>query len=271
MGCAGLVLLDVDDFAQRGGQRHRQLMLQLKQRFRFGTWRIVYKGHAEYLGRVVRQLENFEIRIDMQRYMEEKLHPVRLHQVRMQLGDEEELTDAEITMLRGAGGSLLWIGKEARPDVTGACAMAVSWASGRPKIKHVTAVNKTIAELKRTSDCYLRIMPIPLQNGMWISVSDASVAHVSEKSQGGFVVKDGALAMFSIICCRSHRPRRVVKASLGSEALAMDDGLAELEWLRAMFAESCAENSTICDGSRFGPDLESIMIVRQKDDGRASW
>ena len=81
-------------------------------------------------------------------------------------------------------------------------------------------------------------------------------------------IKDGALARFSINCWRSHRLRRVVKASLGSEALAlaMDDGLAELEWLRALYAESCIPNSTICDGSRFGPDLDSVMIARQRDE-----
>ena len=54
VGCAGLVLLDVDDFAQGGNQRHESLMEKLKERFRFGKWRIVYKGHAEYLGRTVR-------------------------------------------------------------------------------------------------------------------------------------------------------------------------------------------------------------------------
>ena len=120
VGCAGLVLLDVDDFAQGGNQRHESLMEKLKERFRFGKWRIVYKGHAEYLGRTVRQLEDCEIRIDMQRYIEEKLQPVRLPRERLRLGDDEELTDQETTMLRGAGGSLLWVGKEAKPDVAGA-------------------------------------------------------------------------------------------------------------------------------------------------------
>ncbi|CAE7350344.1 RE1 [Symbiodinium sp. CCMP2592] len=273
VGCAGLVLLDVDDFAQGGGPRHESLMLQLKERFRFGKWRIVFKGFAEYLGRTVRQLEDGEIRIDMKRYIEEKLHPVRLPRERVRLGDDAELTEQETTMLRGAGGSLLWIGKEARPDVAGACSMAMSWGSGPPKISHVKQVNKTIAELKRTSDCYIRILPIPLESGMWAAVSDASVANDSEKSQGGFVItfvektiRDGILARFSINSWKSHRLRRVVKASLGSEALAMDDSLGELEWLRAMYAESCVPDSTVCDGSRFGPDLDSVVIARQRDE-----
>ena len=42
--------------------------------------------------------------------------------------------------------------------------------------------------------------------------------------------------------------RRVVKASLGSEALAIDDGLNELEWLRAMHAEICIPEAEVRDG-----------------------
>ena len=67
-------------------------------------------------------------------------------------------------------------------------------------------------------------------------MSDASLANDNEKSQGGFLIgfadgaiKDGDLCDFSINSWRSHWLKRVVKASLGSEALAMDDGLAELE------------------------------------------
>ena len=49
----------------------------------------------------------------------------------------------------------------------------------------------------------------------------------------------GKLSPLSLICWKSHKLRQTVKASLGSEALAMDDGMAELEWLRAMHAEVC--------------------------------
>ena len=92
------------------------------------------------------------------------------------------------------------------------------------------------------------------------------------KSQGGFIVDfadkkilDGEQADFSINSWRPHRLRRVVKASLGSEALAMDDALAELEWVRALFCEVCVPGTTVCDGSRFSGD-ESVVVVRQSDD-----
>ena len=270
-GCAGVVLLDVDDFAQGGNERHQKLMQQLKERFRFGKWRCLYGGHGEYLGRTVRQREDFEVRVDMQRYIEEKLRPITLPRERMRQGDDAVLTEKEVTMLRGAGGSLLWVGKECRPDVAAACAMSMSWGSAGPTIKHIKAVNKTINELKKTSDVYLRILPVPLANGIWVSISDASVANDDEKSQGGFLIafadkaiKDGGLHDFSVNSWKSHRVRRVVKASWGSEALAMDDGLAELEWIRALYTEAVVPNSTVLDGTRFGDD-ESVAIVRQCD------
>ena len=270
-GCAGIVLLDVDDFAQGGNERHDRLMQQLRERFKFGKWRCLFQSHGEYLGRTIRQDETFEVRVDMQRYIEEKLRPIVLPREKLRQGDDAPLDEKEVTMLRGAGGSLLWVGKECRPDVGAACAMAMSWGKDGPTVRHVKAVNKTINELKKTSAVYLRILPIDLKEGIWMSISDASVANDDEKSQGGFLIafvnreiKNGGLQEFSINSWKSHRVRRVVKASLGSEALAMDDGLAELEWVKAMFTEAVIPNSTVSDGTRFGCD-ESVAVVRQLD------
>ena len=55
-GCAGIVLLDVEDFLQGGNERHEQLMDRLRQRFKLGKWRKVYCDRGEYLGRTVDQM-----------------------------------------------------------------------------------------------------------------------------------------------------------------------------------------------------------------------
>ena len=101
--------------------------------------------------------------------------------------------------------------------------------------------NKTVNELKQTADVHLRILPITPSSGIWMSVADASMANVENKSQGGYIIAfaeakilKGHQAQFSINSWRSHRLKRVVKATLGSEALAMDDALAEIEWVRAL-------------------------------------
>ena len=80
---AGVVLLDVDDFCQGGNQRHEDLMGELRKRLKFGKWRDVYGGTAEYIGRTLKQLENFEIQVSMQRYIGEKLRVVTLPKDRL--------------------------------------------------------------------------------------------------------------------------------------------------------------------------------------------
>ena len=130
-------------------------MGQLRTRLKFGKWRNVHNDSAEYIGRTLKQLDNFEIQVSMQRYIEEKLKPVVLPKERLK-DKSALLTEQEISWLRGVGGSLLWVGKEGRPDVGAACAMAMSWSSGGPTIDHILAANKTVNELKATATAYLR-------------------------------------------------------------------------------------------------------------------
>ena len=205
------LFLDVDDFVQGGGDRHQGLMEKLRLRFKFGKWRTVHDSYGEYLGRTVRQMDSCEIRMDMERYICEKLRPVVLTKRRLQDGDGAELNEKEITMLRGAAGSLLWVGRECRPDVAAACAMSMSWGWQTPKSRHVKIANKVINELQRTPKVFLRVLPIALDRGVWMNVSDASLANDDEKSQGGFIIAytdrdilDGKLAQTSIICWKSH-------------------------------------------------------------------
>ena len=75
----------------------------------------------------------------------------------------------------------------------------------------------------------------------------------------------GEKAKFSINSWRSHRVKGVAKASFGSEALAMDDALAEIEWARALWHEVINPVSNALDGSRLG-DQQSVLVMRKPDD-----
>ena len=268
---AGVVLLDVDDFCQGGNDRRQSQMAKLRTQLKFGKWKDLYESSAEYIGRTLFQTKDYEIQVSMKRYIEEKLKPVTLAKDRMK-DKTAKLTEQETTWLRGMGGSLLWIGKEARPDVGAACAMAMSWSSNGPTVEHIVMGNKTVAELKQTKEAYLRILPIPTDAGIWMTVADASMGNADGKSQGGFImayahksIMDGELADFNIISWRSHKLRRVVKATLGSEALAMDDALGEVEWLRALWHEMLDENSSVLDGTRLCTS-PSAMVLRLPED-----
>ena len=268
LGAAGYVLLDVDDFAQGGNSRHQELMERLRTQLRFGKWREVFQGSGDYIGRTIFQNANFEIRVTMRRYIEEKLSPLSLPRARL-AQRESELSAQETTLLRGIGGALLWVGREGRPDVGAACAMAMSWPKTGPTIDHICQANKVVAELKATPEVCIRILPIPLADGMWMAACDAALANAEEnKSQGGFLVMfaekkimNEEIAKISVNSWKSHRLKRVVKASMGAEALAMDDALAELEWVRAMYTEAVKYDYCLHDLDRYG-NQESVITLR---------
>ena len=117
-------------------------MEQLRARFRFGKWRDIYQSHGEYLGRTVTQKPNFEIT----GYIHEKLRPIILPHGRAQQGSL--LDEKEVSLLRGARGSLLWVGKETRPDMAAACAAVLSWDKDGPTVGQVKQANKAIQELQ---------------------------------------------------------------------------------------------------------------------------
>ncbi|CAE7733243.1 GIP, partial [Symbiodinium necroappetens] len=258
---------DAHEREQGGNKRHEALMERLRQRFKFGKWREIFGGSGEYLGRTVSQKDDFEITVSMERYVREKLP-------REMVKDEtRQLNENETTLVRGAGGSLLWVGREARPDVAASCAMTMTWGKEGPTVQNIKFCNKVIQELHNTSGAYLRILPIGLEDGIWLVFSDASLGNDGDKSQGGFMVAfcdrciiDGKIARLSINSRKSHRLRRAVKASLGSEALALDDGLAELEWVKALFCEAVVPGTCVSDGTRYGED-ETIAVARMIDDG----
>eukprot|EP00913_Durusdinium_trenchii_P003672 g3399.t1 len=75
---------------------------------------------------------------------------------------------------------------------------------------------------------------------------------------------EGNEADFSINSWRSHRLKRVVKATLGSEALAMDDALAEIEWIRALWHEIMDPSSCVMDRTRLGPEASVLVGSAEK-------
>ena len=46
----------------------------------------------------------------------------------------------------------------------------------------------SVNELKATPNEVLRILPIGTLDGIWVTIADASMADVENKSQGGFIV-----------------------------------------------------------------------------------
>ena len=146
----------------------------------------------------------------MKRYIEEKLNPVVIPKERNK-EPSAVLTQAEMTMPRGAAGGLLWVAKECRPDVGGSAAMSMSWPKDGHTIAHQFA-NKTIRELKQ------RLLPINFNDGM--DLCERPTMTPSHRVASFWPTRRRRSCM-SVVCWRSARVKRVVKATLGLEARVM--------------------------------------------------
>ena len=110
---SGLVV-ETDDLLGGGiGQLFQDAMKKLREKFNFGTWHYIKDVPRQYGGRTLRQLEDFSITIDMNRYLRERAHEIKIEKGRKQ---EMKCTPREITAGRGLMGSLKWATREGTPQ-----------------------------------------------------------------------------------------------------------------------------------------------------------
>ena len=101
-------------------------------------------------------MQNFEVQVEMRRYIEERFRAVVL--LRERLRDEQALlNEKEISLLRGIGGSWSWV----RPDIG---AMRVVGAVKDPASPTSNKRTKVVKELQATEGLALRISPICLED-----------------------------------------------------------------------------------------------------------
>ena len=74
----GCVLLEVDDHPMGGpGKAHHESMERLRQRIKFGKWhRLLQDGPSFFGGRHFTQLPDRSFKVDMTRFIQERLQPI---------------------------------------------------------------------------------------------------------------------------------------------------------------------------------------------------
>ena len=74
----GCVLLEVDDHLMGGiGKAHHESMERLRQRIKFGKWRrLLQEGPSFFGGRHFTQLPDRSFKVDMTRFIRERLRPI---------------------------------------------------------------------------------------------------------------------------------------------------------------------------------------------------
>ena len=116
----GCVLLEVDDHLMGGpGKAHHESMERLRQRIKFGKWhRLLQDGPSFFGGRHFTQLPDRSFKVDMTRFIRERLRPISLPRGRC-LDRSAEASEGEVKALRAVAGSLSWIARQCRPDEAG--------------------------------------------------------------------------------------------------------------------------------------------------------
>ena len=246
---AGLLIVEVDDILSFGDAYHYQLMEKLQERFKFGKFKYIDQEPegVGFNGRRIR-LKNNNYLIDMQKFIEERLHEVPLAVGRAKEKDSDA-TEEERSSTRASIGALTWAAKEGRPDGA-ATASIIASCLNKLKVQDVLDLNRAIREAKKDANLCLKIQPIPIQRLHWGVIADASYANTEgSASQGAFgivsfdedLLKCGRGAT-NLIYWRSGRIHRIVNSTLAAETQSLSRGLSELAWTITVFNDLTTPN-----------------------------
>ena len=174
----GCVLLEVDDHLMGGPGK-----AQKKAWRDYGRGSSLESGTGCYrTGRLssedVTQLPDRSFKVDMTRFIRERLRPISVPRGRC-LDRSAEATEGKVKALRAVAGSLSWIARlnSARFGI-------------RAVVKDLSDANRAVNRLKQTEVVGLLVHAIPLVNLRTVSMSDAALDLVRPggPTQGGFMV-----------------------------------------------------------------------------------
>ena len=264
----GAIAIEVDDLFTVGHAEHHRKMEQLRKQYAFGKYvTLKEEAHgAAFNGRRIRQMANGEFKIDMQKFIEERLHEIELKKGRRSLR-KEMATEEEKSMARATCGALNWLSKEGRPDASGPSSLLASKLS-KLTIEDIIQANQVVKALKQSSNLSLRIQP--LKNMKMSVITDASFANNGYHSQGGHIViahesqlRDGLVAKTNVLAWRSGKLQRVVNSTLAAETQSLSKGLGELMWAMVLLKELTDGRFCIQEWRR-KMDVEEILVLNSE-------
>eukprot|EP00439_Symbiodinium_sp_Y106_P027348 s5817_g3.t1 len=240
----GIIIIEVDDVLEAGGERHRSLMQKLEGRFKFGKV-VELQKHPEgsaYAGRRVLQNQDFSFSFTMADYIQNRLKFVPMERkVAKKNLHEVPLTADEEAQLRGTIASVNWTAREGRPDAS-AAASIIARAFPGPTLADVVAINETVEHLKR-NHVVICIHAIPEADLRHLVISDSAFDKSGqEKSQHGWILgmttpglSRGEEAPISLISWRSRKLRRKAGNTLLCESIALSAAMGAAEKQVAMW------------------------------------
>jgi len=244
----GMLGVHVDDILGAGDRVYQAAIAKLREEFQFGSWDT---HKMKFRGRNIVQKQDGEIIVDMKHYMQNELTPIEVTKSD-RATPERPLTDKEMTKYRGGLGSIGWLVDHCCPIV--AYELSVLRRKGsEATVMDMLKLNKLIRKVQ-VMPCEIRIRPIPLNDTIFVGVSDAAHANNDNGfSQEGHVIlaahrnitKDKVPV--SIMSWTSRRIKRVVRSSLAAETSSCASMIETLDWMRTVWAEMVVPNFEMDD------------------------
>ena len=243
----GALAIHVDDLVLGGDSYFDSHVVEpLKKKYPFKHW---HDGSGDFLGKKVKQLEDFSIVISQKDYAG-SVTPIKISRERRKQKNSD-IDENERTQMRALLGEINWMTVCSRPDLSATCSLLQQKVNSA-QVEHLIECNKLVGLVRDFSHTEIRILPIEPKNVEFTVWSDASWANAAErKSQGGFLIAmtDGkmshnAWSRVSPLKWKSFKQDRQVASTLGAELLTVSRALAETCWLRSMWSEAmCADYS----------------------------
>ena len=242
-GPQGHILIDLDDLATHGNAVHAENMAKLQKTFKFGKWKSIYNSEGDYAGRTVIQDQSYGFHIHQVKFVQERLSPIVIPRGRRS-DKKSETTDGEKRQLRAVWGSINWVQRESRPNVSALASLGMG-SLNHSTVQDLCDANVAVERLKAEPFLGVKLPHIPIQHVRWATVQDASWANAAEDhSQGAFLVGATSPGLwnnlpspFALLSHKSHGLKRKCSSTLAAETQIMSEALAEVEWIRGLFEE----------------------------------
>ena len=235
----GIILTHVDDVLHGSGtpEFDTEVLSKLKQKFKFGNEEQL---EFRYVGMNVTQSGD-KIVVDQNHYLDSIDLPI----VDPGHKDEEVMNSDGQEDFRGVVGKIGWLGGISRPDLAHDHVL-LSCKLGKASYIDLKEAVKVVKKLKMENTSMT--FPNLGDPKTWRieGYGDASFKNLPDKtaSCGGrvIVVKNDSTGTASVVSWRSKKLKRIALSTTAAEALAANDTISEMTYIKAVLVEMVGES-----------------------------
>ena len=264
----GMICLHVDDMLGAGDPNspvYQDVINRLQQMFSFREWKD--GENLEYCGANIEKRPDGALRLHHSEYLK-KVKPMTIAK---HLGPESELSNQEITALRGLLGALQWPAVQSSPHLQASTSI-YSGSVSRGLVKTAQEDNRLLKFAKDNADVGLTYAPLDLNDVRIVTAFDASFGcRPDGSSQGGFVVMLAPRKIleteegdYHILDWRSLKLPRIARSSLAAEAQAAACASDATEFACRYFEHLRSPTVPLRELLHLKSSLEPVLITDEK-------